>query len=64
LRRLDEFSEKFKEFFTPQHFRSIFSADDLFPFSAEGIATITRKTLAGTKVEASETPDGGIWLDE
>lgn len=67
LRRLDEISEKFKEFFTPQDFRAIFSPDDLFPFSSAGIAPITRQTLAGTKAASGEpepVPDPQIWLDE
>jgi hypothetical protein len=42
LRRLDEFAEKFFEFFFPKDFRSIFSPDDLFPFSAKGIVVATR----------------------
>jgi DNA polymerase elongation subunit (family B) len=37
LRRLDELCEKFRPFFSPRDFRAIFSADDLFPFSPEGI---------------------------
>ncbi len=67
LRRLDELSEKFMEFFTPQDFRAIFSPDDLFPFSSEGIEPITRRTLAGTKADDSDTSsiaESGIWLDE
>jgi len=43
LRRLDEFSEKFAPFFTPQDHRRIFSADDLFPFSSEGIVPLSPK---------------------
>lgn len=66
LRRLDELSEKFKEFFTPVDYRAIFSPDDLFPFSSKGIQTITRRTLAGTKgVEgAADTTEASIELDE
>ncbi len=55
LRRLDEFSDKFREFFEPKHFRDIFSPDDLFPFSAEGIRTITRE-YAHPAVEFDHTP--------
>ncbi|MDH3252468.1 MAG: DNA polymerase [Ignavibacteria bacterium] len=47
LRRLDEFSEKFKDFFHPNDFRSIFSLDDLFPFDPSGIEILTRKVLQG-----------------
>lgn len=42
LRRLDEFARKFEPFFTPADFRRIFSTDDLFGFSAEGIRPILR----------------------
>jgi DNA polymerase, archaea type len=42
LRRLDEFSEKFKDYFHPNDFRSIFSLDDLFPFDPSGIEILTR----------------------
>jgi DNA polymerase elongation subunit (family B) len=64
LRRLDEFSEKFRPFFAPQDFRAIFSADDLFPFSARGVATL----ITDLPTESSDTsplePRVGIWLDE
>jgi DNA polymerase elongation subunit (family B) len=43
LRRLDEFSEKFNDFFRPNDFRSIFTLDDLFPFDPSGIEILTRK---------------------
>lgn len=62
LRRLDEFSEKFREFFSPQDFRAIFSPDDLFPFSSDGIKTVVR-TLTAQRREETETGPG-IWLDE
>jgi len=39
-RRLDEFSEKFSPFFTPQDFHRIFSPEDLFPFTPEGIEIV------------------------
>ncbi len=66
LRRLDELSEKFKEFFTPQDFRAIFSPADLFPFSPVGIVPIMRQTLAGAKAASGDdlVPDPQIWLDE
>ncbi len=37
LKRLEEFSEKFRPFFTPQDYQHIFSPEGLFPFSATGI---------------------------
>lgn len=66
LRRLDEFSEKFKEFFSPQDFRTMFSPEDLFPFSSDGIEPITR-TFARVKDDESGSSLNSepiIWLDE
>lgn len=37
VRRLDEFAQKFETFFRPHDFRLIFSPEDLFGFSADGI---------------------------
>ena len=37
LRRLDEFASKFEPFFSEHDFRQVFSPEDLFGFSAEGI---------------------------
>jgi DNA polymerase elongation subunit (family B) len=66
LRRLDEFSEKFAEFFSPGDFRSIFSTDELFPFDPKGITLLIRDV--GTKpsdgIDEGPTPKPGIWLDE
>lgn len=41
LKRLDEFAHKFTPFFRPEDFQQIFAPPGLFPFSAEGIATLT-----------------------
>ncbi|MDX2128234.1 MAG: DNA polymerase domain-containing protein [Chloroherpetonaceae bacterium] len=41
LRRLDEFTDKFKPFFKPSDFSRIFTADELFGFTPEGIELIT-----------------------
>jgi len=66
LRRLDELTEKFAEFFHPQDFRSIFSADELFPFESKGIVPL----VTPVRPEAEEPPenerkrDFGIWLDQ
>ena len=40
LKRLDEFARKFEPFFQEHHFRLIFSPEDLFGFSPEGIAIL------------------------
>ncbi|MFB6273772.1 MAG: DNA polymerase, partial [Salinibacter sp.] len=37
LKRLDEFADKFEPFFDEHDFRLVFSPEDLFGFSAEGI---------------------------
>ncbi len=66
LRRLDEFSEKFKPFFLPQDFRSIFSADDLFPFSPLGITPLVTDVIGTEPSESIDlTPSElGIWIEE
>jgi DNA polymerase elongation subunit (family B) len=40
LKRLDEFAEKFQDFFKPSDYRKIFTADELFGFSPDGIELI------------------------
>jgi DNA polymerase, archaea type len=47
LRRLDDFSEKFREFFQPQDYRSIFSPEDLFPFTSQGVTPVIRTYVGG-----------------
>ena len=50
LKRLDEFARKFEPFFTDHDFRLIFSPEDLFGFSPDGI-TILRHERAPDEVE-------------
>ena len=66
VRRLNEFSEKFRPFFQPQDFRAIFSADDLFPFNAAGIMLIISDVSADSAPEEEEAKPGGfgIWIEE
>ncbi|MCZ6777160.1 MAG: DNA polymerase [Ignavibacteria bacterium] len=66
LRRLDEFSGKFIPFFLPQEFRAIFSVDDLFPFTPEGITILTVDMPEHEILEEKEAypQEFGIWLDE
>lgn len=64
LKRLDEFSEKFKPFFLPQDFRNIFSADDLFQFSPLGISHLTIDLPEGSTGSQTGSPRISIWLDE
>ncbi len=63
LRRLDEFSDKFRDLFPPADFRSVFSSEGLFPFDPEGISIlvtdVTELPLAGAEESAATTPDGG-----
>ncbi len=48
LKRLDEFSRKFEPFFTDTDFRLVFSPEDLFGFSAAGIALRVERRPRGT----------------
>jgi DNA polymerase elongation subunit (family B) len=43
LKRLDEFATKFEPFFTEEDFRLVFSPEDMFGFSADGIEIQTRE---------------------
>jgi DNA polymerase elongation subunit (family B) len=69
LRRLDEISRKFEPFFRPADFRRVFSPEDLFGFSPEGISIVTAPVEAGSLTsgsEAEEEPgarEPTIWLD-
>ncbi len=69
LKRLEEISRKFDLFFTPVDFRKIFSPEDLFGFSAEGIGVLTKPVETRESVGTEETDDEPgareptIWLD-
>ncbi len=43
LRRLDEFARKFEPFFAEHDFRLLFSPEDMFGFSAEGIRLVAHE---------------------
>lgn len=67
-RRLEELAAKFEPFFTPKDFAAIFSMEDLFGFSPEGMRILTRrveheKISAEEITEGAEGPDPKIWLD-
>ena len=65
VRRLDEFSDKFAEFFSPVDFRSIFSPEGLFPFDAKGITPLIRDVSTKEPGNEEEPPPRlDIWLDE
>jgi DNA polymerase elongation subunit (family B) len=57
LKRLDQFAQKFEPFFEEHDFRLIFSPEDLFGFSSEGIEIQT------TRLESDE-PAAGEAADE
>jgi DNA polymerase elongation subunit (family B) len=66
LRRLDELSSKFEDFFLPQDFRSIFSSDDLFQFDPRGVTILNLEPRGDDSAgkDAVPPPQLGIWLDE
>lgn len=69
LRRLDELSKRFEDFFLPQDYQRIFSADELFEFSYRGIHILNSAMISGPESSKIETEEGGaqdisIWLDE
>jgi hypothetical protein len=66
IRRLDEFSEKFAEFFSPADFRVIFSPEGLFPFDPKGITPLIRDVSSREPGREDEPPAPrlSIWLDE
>jgi DNA polymerase elongation subunit (family B) len=57
LRRLQEVAEKFAPFFSARDFRAVFSADDLFPFTAEGISLLV--TSAGGSGGGEDAEEDG-----
>ena len=69
LKRLDEISRKFDLFFIPADFRKIFSPEDMFGFTPEGIGILTKPVETRESVETGETDDEAgareptIWLD-
>lgn len=68
LRRLQEFSKKFEQFFLQQDYRAIFSLDDLFDFSTQGVGILVSQVpetpVPYYEEEAEqEEIDFPIWLD-
>jgi hypothetical protein len=69
VKRLNEVSEKFAPFLSPRDYQRIFSLDDLFSFSADGIALLTVPTETEAppgeeETDESKPPEPTIWLDE
>ena len=56
LSRLDRFAEKFAPFFSEHDFRRLFSPEDLFGFSAEGIEIRTERHTPATEEFPDEVP--------
>ncbi len=54
LQRLDEFASKFKDLFSPQHFREVFSAEGLFPFDPTKVALLVTE-VGGDAAPADDT---------
>jgi DNA polymerase I len=67
LRRLDEFSEKFIDFFSPSDFRAVFDAEGLFPFDPKAITLLISDVGDRKPGPPDDVPPSlkfGIWLDE
>lgn len=64
LTRLHEATHKFKEYFEPTAFERIFSLDEMFGFSEEGINILSRKTTPELTEIKPTTEDYSIWLAE
>ncbi len=66
VERLNECSRKFETFFEPEDFKRVFSADDLFGFSADGISLLRPQDVSSGGVPPGEedATEFGIWLDE
>jgi DNA polymerase, archaea type len=64
VRRLNEMSARFAPFFRAGDFSRIFSLDDLFPFSADGIIIQTQSVGEEAPPPEDPAPTPGIWLDE
>ena len=62
LARLHEAAGKFREFFEPEAFERIFTLDEIFSFSDEGIHILTRKIAPEAPETKPQTEEYGIWL--
>jgi DNA polymerase I len=65
LRRLSEYSEKFRPFFTPADHQMIFSSGGLFPFdpSAISLQTVTLTTESDDSDDEGPAELQNIWID-
>jgi DNA polymerase elongation subunit (family B) len=62
LARLHESIGKFREFFEPTAFERIFTLDEMFPFSDEGIHILIRRITPEAAETKPETEEYNIWL--
>lgn len=63
LKRLNEFSEKFRVLFSPKDYHALFSADDLFPFVPQGVTIITSGVTEEPALEEEEEEDSARDLE-
>jgi DNA polymerase I len=70
VKRLQELSKKFEQFFLPKDYRAIFSLDDLFDFSKQGIGILVSEVSEergflrdDVDSSARKEEDFPIWLD-
>ena len=64
IKRLEEFSRKFEQFFSERDFNSIFSSEDLFGFDPKRIAIVTKKVSPEIQRETEWiNPEPSISLD-
>ncbi len=64
LARLHEAAGKFREFFESAAFERIFTLDEMFGFSDEGIHILTRKIAPEAAETKSEIEEYNIWLSD
>jgi DNA polymerase elongation subunit (family B) len=67
LGRLEEATQKFAAFFSPEDFRAVFSSDDLFGFDPKGITIISAKVAPAPEQAPAYEENRGefrIWIDE
>ena len=62
LSRLHEVVGKFREFFEPMSFDRIFTLDEMFAFSDDGLHLLPRKIAPEAAETKSETEEYSIWL--
>lgn len=62
LARLHETIGKFRDFFEPAAFERMFTLDEMFGFSDEGIQILSRKIVSEAPETKSENEEYSIWL--